>query len=337
MTTSDTPRTPDIPSTMRAVVQSEYGGPETLSISEVSVPTPAKNEVLVRVHGASVNAADWLLMRGEPYLVRLAFGMRAPKTRVKGRDVSGVVVALGSGVTGFALGDKVYAEVDGGSFAEYAIAPVSRLALKPSNLEFTLAGTVPLSGTTALQAVHNVGRVKAGDRVLITGASGGVGSYAVQLAVAAGAEVTGVCSASKAELVTSLGAAHVIDYTRETSAVAGAGYDVIIDIAGSHTLSEWRAALAPQGTLVLASGAGSKVFGPIGRILAALIRSPFISQRFAPLAATANGKDLDALRELIEAGKVTPIVESTYPLSDAIAAVAHFGGKRGAGKIAITV
>lgn len=337
MDTSDTPDSLEIPTTMRAVVQSEYGGPETLSLADRPVPAPAKNEVLMRVRGASVNAADWLLMQGEPYLVRLAFGLRAPKNPVKGRDASGTIVALGAGVTDFAVGDEVYAEVDGGSFAEYTIAPVARLALKPANLDFAQAGTVPLSGTTALQAVRDVGRVKAGDRVLITGASGGVGSYAVQLAVAAGAEVTGVCSAAKAKLVQSLGASHVIDYQVETAAVAGADYDVIIDIAGSHSLSEWRAALAPRGALVLASGSGDRFFGPIGKLLAALIRSPFISQRLAPLAATANGKDLDALRELIEAGTVTPLVESTFALSDAIAAVTHFGEKRGAGKIAITV
>jgi NADPH:quinone reductase-like Zn-dependent oxidoreductase len=326
-----------IPTTMKAILQTQYGGPETLRFGDTAVPTPGKNDVLIRVRGASVNAADWLLMHGEPYIARLAFGFRRPKNLVKGRDTSGTIIAVGEAVTGFAVGDDVYAEVDGGSFAEYAIAPIKRLALKPKNLSFEQAAAVPLSGTTAIQAVRDAGKVKAGDRVLVTGASGGVGSFAVQLAAASGGEVTGVCSAANAGLVMSLGANHVIDYATETVAIPGAEYDVIIDLVGQHSLTQWRAALAPTGTLVLASGSGSRFFGPVGKILAALIRGPFVSQRFVPLAATANGGDLDALRQLIEAGTLTPLIESSYSLADAVDAVTHFGHKRGAGKIAITV
>ncbi|MGV8969624.1 MAG: NAD(P)-dependent alcohol dehydrogenase [Microbacteriaceae bacterium] len=334
---SATQRPATTPTTMKAIVQTQYGGPETLSLGEAPVPKPGKNDVLVRVHGASVNAADWMLMRGEPYIARLAFGFRRPKNLVKGRDTSGTIVAIGEAITGFAVGDDVYAEVDGGSFAEYAVAPLKRLALKPKNLSFEQAASVPLSGTTAIQAVRNVGKVKPGDRVLITGASGGVGSFAVQLAAAAGAEVTGVCSAANAELVKSLGAHHVVDYATENAAAPGLGYDVVIDLVGKNSLSEWRAALAPKGTLVLASGAGSRLLGPVGRLLAAVALNPFVSQRLAPLAAAANGNDLDALRTHIEAGTVTPLIESTYSLVDAVDAVSHFGNKRGAGKIAISL
>ncbi len=323
--------------TMKAVTQYRYGGLDTLEYDTVARPVAAKDEVLIRVHGASINAADWLLMQGEPFIARLAFGLRRPKTPTRGRDVAGVIEAVGDSVRGFSVGDEVYAEVDAGSFAEYTVAHVKRLAHKPSRIRFDEAAAVPIAGTTALQGMRDVAKIKRSDRVLINGASGGVGSFAVQLAKAYGAEVTGVCSTANLEFVRSLGADHVIDYTAENFATGDDRYDVIVDLVGNRSLAECRRALTRRGTLVLASGNGGRVLGPILRMLAAMLLGVFVTQNLRPLSSVASGADLEVLRELIDAGTITPAVGRSYPLAETAEAIRHFAEGHPRGKITITV
>ncbi len=330
-------RTQHVVTTMTAVTQHRYGGLETLEYESIARPVPAPNEVLIRVEGASVNAADWLLMQGEPFIARLAFGLRRPTIATRGRDVAGVVEAVGHNVRHFSVGDAVYAEVDAGSFAEYTVAKETRLAHKPSRLSFAEAAAVPIAGTTALQAVRNVATITPGDTVLINGASGGVGSFAVQLAKAYGAEVTGVCSTANLEFVRSLGADHVIDYTVDDFTMSEARYDVIIDIVANRSLAECRRVLTRRGTLVLASGNGGRVLGPIRRMLAAVFMGMFVPQKLRPLTAVASGADLEVLRELIEASTITPAIECTYSLVEAPEALRHFVEESVKGKIAIAV
>ncbi len=322
---------------MKAIVQKQYGGTETLEFADIPVPTPGGAEVLIRVRAASVNAADWHLMHGEPYLVRLAFGLRAPNIATKGRDVAGVVDAVGNAVRQFAAGDEVYAEVNTGSFAEYTVAPEKIVSRKPSNLTFEAAATVPLAATTALQGLRDVANVQPGQHVLVNGASGGVGTFAVQLAKAFGAEVTGVCSTRNVELVRGLGADHVIDYSRQDFTAGDTRYDVIFDLVGKQSLARCRRALTPRGTLVLSSGGGGRILGPIGRLLAASLQGIVTTQRLRPLVAGARASDLDDLRALIESGVVTPSVERTYPLAETADALRHFGEQHARGKIAISV
>lgn len=323
---------------MKAITQHRYGGPDTYEQhGDCPMPEVGPGDVLIRVRAASVNAADWLLMHGEPLLVRLAFGLRAPRVAIRGRDAAGVVEGVGSAVRNFAVGDEVYLESNAGTFAEYTVAPETAVAKKPTTLSFDAAATVPLAGTTALQGLRDVARVKPGDRVLINGASGGVGTFAVQIAHTLGAEVTGVCSARNVDLVRSLGADHVIDYTTDDFVDDSTRYDVIFDLVGNRKLGEYRRALTPRGTLVLASGAGGRVLGPVGRILAASLLSLFVRHKLRPLAATTKVADLDALRELIDAGTLRPTIERTYPLDECAAALRHFGEQHTRGKIAISV
>jgi len=322
---------------MKAITQRRYGGLDTLEYETVARPVAAKDEVLIRVEAASVNAADWLLTRGEPLVARLAFGVRRPKVSTRGRDVAGVVEAVGDDVRRFSVGDEVYAEVDAGSFAEYTVAPAKRVARKPSRISFGEAAAVPIAATTALQGVRDVAKIKPGDRVLVNGASGGVGSFAVQLAKARGADVTGVCSTANLEFVRSLGADHVIDYTGENFATGEARYDVIFDLVGNRSLAECTRALTRRGTLVLASGNGGRVLGPIRRMLAALLMGMVVTQNLRPLAAVASGADLEALRELIEAGTITPRVDRSYPLSETPEAIRSFVEEHTRGKITIAV
>jgi len=322
---------------MRAITQKTYGGPDSLVPAEIPRPVPRKGEVLIRVRASSVNAADWLLMHGEPYLVRLMFGIRGPRVTTRGRDVAGVVEALGPHTSGFEVGDSVYAEVDAGSFADYTVAPIKRLAHMPSNLSFEQAAAVPIAATTALQGLRDVGKVKPGDRVLINGASGGVGSFAVQIASALGAHVTAVCSSRNLDSARSWGAEHVIDYTTTDFTTLDVRYDVIFDIAGNHSLKEMERSLTAKGTLVLASGSGGKLLGPVARILAASIRGMFASPSLKPLASSSNRADLAVLRDLIEANQVTPAIERTYSLEDVPAALTHFGIEHARGKIVISV
>ena len=292
---------------MRAVVQDRYGAVDVLRHTRIARPEVADEEVLVRVHAAGLDRGTWHLMTGKPYLMRIAgLGFRGPKDRVPGRDLAGTVAAVGAGVTGFAVGDEVYG-VGRGSFAEYAVASADKLARKPVSLSFEQAAVVPISGATALQALTDHGRLEPGQRVLVIGASGGVGSYAVQLAKALGAEVTGVASTAKLDLVRSLGADHVIDYTRDDFAGTGQHYDLVLDIAGNPSLRRLRRALTPTGTAVIVGGEdGGDLTGGMNRTLRALALSPFISQRFANFINKERASDLERLTGLIDAGQVTP-------------------------------
>ncbi|TCO44532.1 NADPH:quinone reductase-like Zn-dependent oxidoreductase [Kribbella antiqua] len=322
--------------TMRAILQDSYGEADVLRFGWIARPGIGDNEVLVRVHAAGLDRGTWHLMTGKPYLLRLAFGLRAPKNPVPGRDVAGTVEAVGSAVSKFSVGDEVYG-VAPGSFAEYAVAREDKLARKPANLSFEQAAVVPVSALTAQDAV-TVGRIGPGQHVLITGASGGVGSYAVQLAKAAGAEVTGVASTAKLDLVLALGADHVIDYTRDDFAESGNRYDVIIDIAGNPSLSRLRRALTATGTAVLTGGEeGGSLTGGMNRQLGSLILSLFVRQRLTMFINKERGSDLERLTDLIEAGKVTPSVDRTYPLEQVPDAMRHLEAGQVRGKVAITV
>jgi NADPH:quinone reductase-like Zn-dependent oxidoreductase len=338
MTLHTTNATPDSAvGTMRAIVQDRYGTADVLRLEQVGIPTAAAGEVLVRVHAAGIDRGTWHLLTGRPYLMRImGFGFRAPKNRVPGLDVAGTVVAVGSAVTRFAVGDEVFG-ISRGSFAEYAVAREDKLARKPANLNFEQAAVVPISGITALQALRDSGHIQPGQRVLVIGASGGVGSYAVQLAAAAGAQVTGVASTSKLDLVRSLGAAHVVDYTRDDFADGTNRYDLVLDIGGNATLSRLRRALAPRGTLVIVGGEdGGNLTGGFGRQLRAVALSPFLRQRLTMLASKERGTDLGPLTDLIDAGALTPTLERVYPLEQAADALRHLEAGSVRGKLAIT-
>jgi len=323
--------------TMRAVVQHTYGSADVLHLAQIERPEPADNEVLVRVHAAGLDRGTWHLMEGKPYLVRLGFGIRRPRNPVPGRDVAGTVAAVGSAVTRFVVGDEVFG-VGPGSFAEYAVAREDKLAHKPVNATFEQAAVVPVSGGAALQALCDVGKVEPGQKVLVTGASGGVGSYAVQLAKAFGAEVTGVCSTAKLDLVRSLGADHVVDYTRDDFADGVHRYDLVLDFAGNPGLSRLRRALTPTGTVVLGGGEqGGSFSGGMNRQLRALVLSPFVRQRLTMLVAKERASDLERLTQLIEAGQVTPSLDRTYPLDQAPDAMRHLVEGQVRGKVAITI
>jgi NADPH:quinone reductase-like Zn-dependent oxidoreductase len=294
-------------------------------------------DVLLRVHAASAFIGDWHVMTGLPYLGRLAFGLRTPKLRVRGQDVAGRVEAVGEEVAQFQVGDEVFGTCDG-SFAEYANTRTDRVAPKPANLTFEQAATVPSTGTTALQALRDKGKVQSGQKVLIVGAAGGVGSFAVQIAKAFGANVTGVCSTSKVDLVRSIGADAVIDYTREDFADGTQSYDVILDIAGARSVSHLRRALGPKGTLVIVGGeGGGRWFGGIDRQLRATMLSPFVGQRLGTFIAKPNAEDLVVLKEFIEDGKVTPVIDRAYPLSEVPEAIKYLEEGHGRGKVVITV
>jgi NADPH:quinone reductase-like Zn-dependent oxidoreductase len=326
--------------TMTAIVQDEYGNaPEqVLRLATVARPAAGPDQVLVRVRAASVDRGTWHVMAGLPYPIRLAgFGLRRPKPLNPGRSVAGTVEAVGANVTGFRPGDEVYGSGEG-VFAEYALARPARLTAKPVNLSYEQAAAVPVSGLTALQAVRDHARIEAGQRVLIIGASGGVGTFAVQLAKARGARVTAVCGPAKLDLVRGLGADEVIDYTREAVVDGGHRYDVILDIAGNRRLSHLRRALTPRGRLVIVGGeTDGKVLGGADRQIRAQLLSPFISQKLGTFVASENATDLAALRELIEAGTVTPAVDRVYPLDQTAAAVRHLLDGHARGKIVITV
>jgi NADPH:quinone reductase-like Zn-dependent oxidoreductase len=323
---------------MKAVVQDTYGSTYVLELCDIDKPEIADDEVLLRVHAAGVDRGVWHLMTGLPYPIRLAgYGLRAPKTPVPGMDVAGVVEAVGKDVTRFQSGDEVFG-IGKGAFAEYARAPENKLAPKPANLTFDQAAVVAISGLPALQALRDKGRVEPGQKVLIIGASGGVGTYVVQLAKAFGGEVTGVCSTTKVDLVRSLGADHVIDYTREDFAAGEQRYDLILDIGGNASLSRLRRALAPKGTLVLVGGeAGGRWLGGNDRQLRALLLSRFVGQKLTTFISKENHQDLLVLKELIEAGKVTPVIDRTYPLAEVPQAIRYLEQGHARGKVVITV
>lgn len=324
---------------MKAVVQDRYGGWDTLEFREVEQPVPAPGEVLVRVRAASVNAYDWHYMHGDPKIARAAFGLRRPKAAVRGRDFAGVVEAVGGAVLGLAPGDEVYGEADG-AFAEFVCVADGAVDRKPAGLTFEQAAAMPLAANTALVGLRDVAGVRAGRTVLVNGASGGVGTFAVQIAKAYGAEVTGVCGTRNVELVRSLGADHVVDYTREDFTRAGRRHDVVLDLVGNRSLRDFRRALAPDGTLVLSGGGfyeGGSFLGPMGLFLRRRMLAPFVGQRLLELPARASKENLAALRDLVDSGKVTPVVERTYPLSEAARAIRHLEEEHARAKIVVVV
>jgi NADPH:quinone reductase-like Zn-dependent oxidoreductase len=325
---------------MKAVVQDVYGSADTLRFEDIEMPVIGDDEVLVRVRAAGVDPGVWHLMTGLPYLVRLmGMGVRRPKVPVRGHDLSGVVEAVGSRVTQFHPGDEVYGVTTLGSFAEYARSRESELARKPANLTFEQAAVVPLSGMTALQGLRDVGRVQPGQHVLVIGAAGGVGSFAVQLAHAFGARVTGMCGTAKTDLVRSIGADDVIDYTREEVDARGPQFDLILDTAGRRPLSLLRRALTPHGTLAIVGGeGGDRWLGGFDRqILRAPVRSAFSDQRLRAVVAKERTEDLEYLTTLIEEGKVTPVIDRTFPLREAPEAIRYLAQGHPGGKIVVTV
>ncbi|AYC36822.1 NAD(P)-dependent alcohol dehydrogenase [Streptomyces griseorubiginosus] len=324
---------------MKAVVQDRYGSADTLELGEVDRPVPGAGEVLVRVHAASVNAYDWHYLHGDPRIARLSLGMHSPKVRIRGRDFAGRVAAVGPGVEGLHPGDEVYGEADG-TFAEFVCAKDSETDLKPAGLSFEQAAAIPLAANTALIGLRDVAGLRAGQSVLVNGASGGVGSFAVQLAKAYGAEVTAVCGARNVELVGSLGADDVVDYTREDFARAGRRYDVVLDLVGNRSLADLRRTAAPSGTVVLSGGGvfeGGSLLGPVRLIVRGRLLSPFVRQRVLPLTAKASKANLAVLRELVDAGRIAPAVERMYPLSEAAEAIRHLEVEHARAKIVIRV
>jgi NADPH:quinone reductase-like Zn-dependent oxidoreductase len=322
--------------TMRAIVQDAYGSAEVLRMARIPRPTPAENEVLIRVRAAGLDRGTWHLTTGTPYLLRVVFGIRRPRNRVPGRDLAGTVVGVGAGVERFRVGEEVFG-IGLGSFAEYAVAREEKIARKPETLTFEQAAAVSISGLTALQGLRDVGRIQRGQKVLILGASGGVGSFAVQLAKAFGTEVTGVCSTTKLDLVRSLGADHVLDYTRDDFANGTHRYDLILDIAGNPALSRLRRALMPTGTAVIVGGEdGGKWTGSIDRQYRALALSLFTRQRLTFVVSKEAG-DLETLAGLLEAGTLTPSIDMSFPLDQVPEAMRYFDAGRARGKVAITV
>lgn len=322
---------------MQAIVQDTYGSAEVMQLRHIDKPEVGDGEVLVRVRAAGVNPADWAVMSGLPYIARPAYGLRRPKIGVRGTDVAGTVEAVSPGVTHLRVGDEVFGWCTG-SYAEYVATAEGTLATKPANVTFEQAAAVAMAGMVALQALRDHGRVRAGQRVLINGASGGIGTFAVQIAKSLGAHVTGVASTRNVELVRSIGADEVIDYTQADFTKAGLRYDVILDCVANHSLSDLRRALTPTGTLIPNGGNfGNRWFAGGGRVLSANVVSRFVSQTLRPFLLSPNLDDLVVLKELIEAGKLTPVIERTYPLKEAPQALSHVGEGHARGKVAITV
>lgn len=322
---------------MKAIVNHNYGSPDVLRLDHVDTPTPADDQVLVRVEAAGVNRGDWHATTGLPYIVRIAeFGAVRPTVVVRGTDIAGTVTAVGSDVRRFRPGDTVFGWADG-AFAEHAVTTADRLVTTPSRMSATQAAAVPTTGVTALQAVRDAGGVQPGHRVLVVGASGGVGSFAVQIARTVGAEVTGVTSSRNVDLVRSLGATHVVDYTTRDVADGPERYDVIIDAAGAHGPSAWRRALTATGTLVLIGGPRGRWVGGMLRFGAALVLSRVVSQRLVPLFATPHAADLAELAAFATAGKLTPVLDRTFALPDTADAIRHVAAGHTRGKVVVTV
>jgi NADPH:quinone reductase-like Zn-dependent oxidoreductase len=323
---------------MQAIVHDEYGSADVLRLMEVEKPDVDAHEVLVRVRAACVNPYDWHAMTGLPLVFRLQSGLRGPKDIMMGADLAGHVEAVGSSVTRFRPGDEVLAEVESGSFAEYVAVSEEWAAPKPGNLTMEQAATVPMAALTALQGLRDHGRIEAGKQVLINGASGGVGTFAVQIAKAFGAQVTGVCSARNAEMVRSLGADHVVDYTREDFTLGGRRFDLMFDLIGNHSPSACRRVLTAGGTYVASFGQPShRWLGPIAYLARMLTMAPFVRQRMVTFVAKPNREDFGYLKELIEAGKVTPVIDRTYPLSETATAMAYLEEGHARGKVAVSV
>jgi NADPH:quinone reductase-like Zn-dependent oxidoreductase len=323
---------------MKAIVRDTYGSPDVLQLRDIDKPEITDDEVLVRVHAAGVGRDVWHIMTGLPYPLRLAgYGLRAPKNPVIGSDVAGVVAAVGKNVTRFQPDDEVFG-IGKGSYAEYVCARENKLAPKPANLTFEQAAVVAICGLTALQGLRDHGRVEPGQKALIIGASGGVGTYAVQLAKAFGAYVTGVCSTKKVEMVRSIGADHVIDYTQEDFAEGDQRYDLILDIGGNSSLARLRRALTPRGTLVIVGGeTDGRWLGGTDRQLRALMLSRFVGQKLGTFVSSENHEDMIVLKDLIESGKLTPVIDRTYPLSEVPEAIRYLEQGHARGKVLITV
>jgi NADPH:quinone reductase-like Zn-dependent oxidoreductase len=319
---------------MKAIVQDRYGSAEVLHARDIDKPAIGDNEVLVRVHAASIHVGDWILMTGSPFIMRLATGLRKPKNPVPGTDVAGTVEAVGKDVTNLQPGDEVFGWA-AGAFAEYARASVDQFVKKPSNLTFEEAASVGVSATTALQLLRDNGKVQPGQKVLINGASGGVGTFAVQIAKAFGAEVTGVSSTKNLEMVRSIGADHVIDYTREDFTTRAERYDLILDNVGNHSMARTRRALAPGGMLI--SNGGGHADGKLGRTVRTMLVSMFVRQQAAPTVKSQNHDDLVALKSLVEAGKVRPVIDRTYPLTQTPEAIDHVAAGHARGTVVISV
>jgi NADPH:quinone reductase-like Zn-dependent oxidoreductase len=322
---------------MKAIVYDQYGAPEVLKCEEVEKPTPGNGEVLIKVQAASVNPYDWHFMRGLPYFVRLMAGLARPKERRLGVDGAGYVEAVGRNVTQFKAGDAVFGTCRG-AFAEYACAPERGLARKPDCVTFEQAATVPIAGLTALQGLRDKGNIRAGVKVLINGAAGGVGTFAVPIAKSFGAEVTGVCSTRNVEMVRSIGAEEVVDYTHEDFTRRGRRYDLLFDCMGNHSLRECRRVMNPKGIFIGVGGAtGRWMFGLFVRVIAALFLSPFLNQKFVTFMAKPNSEDLGVIVELMAAGKLTPVIDRRYGLNDVPEAIRYLEAGHARGKVVITV
>jgi len=325
---------------MKAITQDRYGGPDVLEFRDIDQPAPTDNEVLLRVHAAGLHRGDWHVMTGLPYLIRLVvptLGLRKPKVPVLSMDVAETVEAVGQQVTRFQPGDEVFGWCDG-SFAEYAIAPQEQLAAKPANLSFEQAAVVPISGFAALQGLRDEGQVQPGQQVLVIGAAGGVGLFGVQLAKAFGAQVTGVASTTQLELVRSVGADEVIDYTLDDVTDGTRRWDLILDTAGHRSLSQLRRALTPEGTLVIVGSEGrGRWLGGFDRSLRAPLLARLVGQRLRMLASKPGQQDLQTLRELLEAGELTPVIDRTYPLGDVPEAMRQIVEGHTRGKLVITI
>jgi NADPH:quinone reductase-like Zn-dependent oxidoreductase len=332
--------TPTGPVKMKAIVYHEFGSPDVLRIEEVDKPVPNDNQLLIKVRAVSVNPLDWHFMEGTPYIGRpLAFGFLKPDVQRLGVDYAGTVEAVGKNVTGFKPGDEVYGNKFG-AFAEYLVATDKALALKPANLTFEQAASLPVAAITALQALRDTGKIQSGQKVLINGASGGVGTFAVQIAKTFGAEVTGVCSGRNAELVRSLGADRVIDYTKEDFSKGAERYDLILDNVGNQPLSGFRRVLNPKGIYVMIGGGGVKDdpwFGALVRPIKSVLLSKFIDQQMKPMLADMNRKDLTVLADLIQSGKVKPVIDKTYTFSQLPEAMRYLEEGHAKGKVVITV
>jgi NADPH:quinone reductase-like Zn-dependent oxidoreductase len=332
------PLLPNNAKLMKAIVYRCYGSPDVLKFEDIEKPTAADDQVLVKVHATSVNPLDWHYMRGTPYLVRLDSGFGTPEDPRLGVDFAGTVEAVGKNVKRFKPGDEVFGGRDG-AFAEYVTVRENRaVALKPANVTFEQAASVPIAALTALQALRDKGRIQPGQKVLINGASGGVGTFAVQIAKSFGAEVTGVCSTRNVAMVRSIGADHVIDYTQEDFTKGGQRYDLILDNVGSHSLLEYRHALNPKGIFVIVGGpTNGQWIGPLAIPIKALMLSPFVSQKFLPFLAELNKGDLTTLSDLMQAGKVTPVIDRRYQLSEVPAAIRYLEEGHARGKVVISV
>jgi NADPH:quinone reductase-like Zn-dependent oxidoreductase len=322
---------------MKAVVYTQYGSPDVLQVTEVAKPVPQANQVLVKIHAVSVNTADWYLLNGKPFLARLSQGLFKPKEPILGVDIAGVVEAVGTGVTRVKPGDAVFADLSDcgrGGFAEYVAADETALALKPPRLSFEEAAAVPMAAVTALQGLRNLGKIQAGQKVLINGASGGVGTFAVQLAKAFGAEVTAVCSARNVDLALSLGADHIIDYTQSDFTTIGQRYDLIIAANGYHPIRHYQRALSPTGRHIVTGGAMAQIFQP-------MLMGPFLSmggrQTFTSLVAKPNAHDLAFVGEWLEAGKIKVVIDRCYPLSETAQALRYVGEGHARGKVVVRV